>query len=86
MAFHGWVAEHRLVAATALGRRLTDDEDVHHINGVKTDNREDNLVVITATEHAVLTVREYRERMQAAMAELEEYRRRFGPLTTEGSV
>ncbi|MCW2926183.1 MAG: hypothetical protein JWM86_151 [Thermoleophilia bacterium] len=53
-AKYGYVYEHRLIAEEMVGRPLRSDEHVHHKNGVRWDNRPENLEVMDARDHARL--------------------------------
>ncbi len=81
--------EHRLVMEQVLGRPLRADEQVNHINHVRDDNRPENLEVISASDHgresnayAKEMRRRARLRLKDLEAELAEYHRRYGPLST----
>lgn len=50
----GYVCEHILVAEKKLGRPLRPDEITHHLNEDKTDNRPENIEVMTRAEHVRL--------------------------------
>ena len=53
-----FVAVHRYVVAQALKRSLERWEIVHHINGIKTDNRLENLEIVSDGTHKSIYVLE----------------------------
>ncbi len=70
------VAEHRLLIAQKLGRCLLYTEVVHHINGIKDDNRLCNLALLEAKEHLVPTlIQEMIPRLQQRIIAVEEENR-----------
>lgn len=43
--------EHRVIMSKFLGRDLQANEQVHHRNEIKSDNRFENLEIVTCSEH-----------------------------------
>ncbi len=48
---NGYVREHILVMESVLGGPIPDGMDVHHRNGIKHDNRAENLEMLPKGEH-----------------------------------
>lgn len=48
---NGRIFEHRVIMEQVLGRYLHHWEKVHHINGIKSDNRPENLMLVVTKVH-----------------------------------
>ena len=62
-ANHGYIQRSNLVAEAMLHRPLEAGEVVHHINRVRTDDRPNNLLVMTRSDHIALHHHEDRRDM-----------------------
>lgn len=52
--YKGYIYEHRFIMERSIGRFLTEDEVVHHLNLDPSDNRLQNLILLTRDAHAKL--------------------------------
>lgn len=51
------IAEHRVLMEQHIGRELLPSEHVHHRNGIRHDNRIENLELLSRSEHSRLHYR-----------------------------
>lgn len=70
---HGRLPEHRLVMSEMLARPLLAEENVHHINGNRLDNRPENLELWVRTQPCGQRVQDLVEWAQSILE-------RYGPL------
>lgn len=69
----GYVAEHLLVWEKTHGKLLPEGSVIHHLNGIKTDNRPENLVALRTTKHSHV-LRAKAERIRHLEAEVSKLR------------
>jgi len=55
----GYVFEHILIMEKHLDKFIPINENVHHINGLKDDNRLENLEIMTRSEHRSHHMKKY---------------------------
>jgi hypothetical protein len=80
---NGRVLEHRLIVEKGLGRYLTTNEHVDHIDQDKTNNDPSNLQVMSPSEHQWKTTRDKERARARLLAELAAYREKYGELPME---
>ena len=71
VSWRKWKSEHVLVVEQALGRNLTRAEIVHHRNGNPSDNKIENLEVVSRKRHMQIHYEAERIGLRVLAGELE---------------
>lgn len=50
----GWIYEHTYFAELSIGRQLHSNEEVHHLDGDRSNNKIRNLLILEKSQHAKL--------------------------------
>ncbi len=69
----GYVAEHILVWEKAHNRTLPNGYIIHHLNGIRDDNRIENLIALTSKQHHKLRI-PYQKRIRELEKEIAKFK------------